>query len=60
MESRAVLFCVVVGVLGIISAIVGFVGEATRVKVTIKINKFLNYHAYTYTYFCLVVISYIF
>ncbi|PWA46660.1 hypothetical protein CTI12_AA506460 [Artemisia annua] len=32
MESKKVLFCVVVGVLGIISAIVGFVGEATRVK----------------------------
>nr|GEV99697.1 hypothetical protein CTI12_AA551540 [Tanacetum cinerariifolium] len=32
MENKAVRFCVVVGVLGMISAIVGFVGEGTRVK----------------------------
>lgn len=51
MESKAVGFCAVVAVLGIIAAAAGFAGEITRVKVTInKTQPTLNYLAFYILY----------
>ena len=36
MERRVVVICAVVGVLGLLSVILGFVAEATKIKVSQK------------------------
>lgn len=41
MERRVVVICAVVGVLGLLSVILGFVAEATKIKVSKKIYKWV-------------------